>query len=595
MNQIKQKLQDILKNTIKTTYDINLDEINLETPPKKELWDFAFGCFVLSKELHKNPAIIALELKDILLSPNFLKSGLKDISTAGPYLNIKLDYSFYADIFKDYTLENQNIWQNQNIVIDYIWANVWKPLHIGHMCTPNIWQVIINLYKKLWYNVISDSHIGDWGIIFWKLILAYKKWWDEEKLFENAVEYLLELYIKITSESEKDNSLEEQFRQEFKKLSSWNKESVEFWAKFTSESIKAVNISLSRMWIKPDFDIWESFYEGIWLPKLQNYPDLKYSMKDIVKELVEKWIATKNEDGSIWVIFPDEKIPSCMLQKRDGTHGYLASDLAAIKYRIDNWNPKKILYFVDVRQKLHLTQAFEIAKLAWWINIVKSEDDNNKCDLIHAYNWFISLKTGAMSSRKWNIIKLDKLLDESNSRAKKIILEKRNDISWEELEELAEIIWIWAIKYWYLSKSRTSDVVFDWDDAMTFEWNSWPYLQYAYVRALRIIEKSEFSEDDIDNFLINSKFWSSFEVDLFNEIVNYNDILLEVSENLLPHQLCAYLYSLTKSFSSFYNNVQILWEKDEEYKKFKLKLVLEFVKIVRDIFEILAIKLPTKM
>lgn len=632
MNKIKQNLWQILKTTIKNTFNIDINDINLENPPKKEMWDFAFGCFMLSKELKQNPALIAWELQKSIISNSFIKEA----TTAWPYLNIKLSEKFYSDIFNDYNFIHTNIWENKKVVVDYIGANVWKPLHIGHMCTPNQGQTIINLYKKLWYDVISDSHIGDWGIIFWKLITAYKKWWEEERLKENAVDYLLELYVKITREAEENPQVESDFREEFKKLSIWDDESIKIWESFTKESIKAMNILLQRLWVKPDYNIWESFYEGLGLPKMENYPDLKYPMHSIVEELLEKWIATKNEDGSVWVIFSDEsKIPSCMLQKRDGTHGYLASDLAAIKYRITNWNPAKILYFVDVRQSLHLRQAFEIAKLAGWTKVVeslkgkvekvslinldwfnedlssevscientvssnaKSEAEDakliNEVELFHAANGFISLKDGAMSSRKWNIIKLDKLLDEAKSRAKNIILAKRDDLEDLELEELSEMIWIWAIKYSYLSKSRTTDVIFDWDEAMTFDWNSGPYLQYAYVRALRVLEKSWKNLEDIKNTKCGY-FSNNEEISLFKELLSYNDVLIEAHNSIMIHNLTKYIYDLTKTFSSFYNNCHILSEDNEDIVSFRLKLVYMFSETLKDAFEILAIKLPAKM
>ena len=403
MNLIKTKVIKILSDVIQELYNVTLEQINLENPPKKELWDYCFGPFILSKMLGKNPALLSNELKQKLESnPNFL-----EISTAGPYLNLRLSYEFYTDIFLNETQTIPQIWAWKTIVVDYIGANVGKPLHIGHMCTPNQGQVTCNLYKLLGYQVIGDSHIWDWGIIFWKLILAYKMLWDESKLKENAVNHLFDLYVKITAETEKDETLEEQTRAEFKKLSQWDTDSIKLRKEFTSYSISAMQVQLNRLNVKPDFDIGESFYEGIWIPKLGNYPDLQYKMSDIVKELIEKRIATKNEDGSVWVVFDEKlKIPSVMLAKRDGTHGYFASDIAAIKYRVTNWKPSRIIY--------HFKQAFEIVSNAWWLE---------KNNLIFAWNGFIRLKEWAMSTRKWNIIKLDDLLDEAVLRAKNIILE----------------------------------------------------------------------------------------------------------------------------------------------------------------------------
>ncbi len=606
---------ELLQKIIKELYWVELKEIKLETPPKKELWDFAFGCFTLARDLKKAPPIIAWELAEVLNKDDLIEEA----SVAGPYLNLKISKSIFTNNFNEIYKNKekflkQNIWEGKTIVVDYIWANVWKVLHIGHMCTPNQWQVMINLYKKLWYNVISDSHIWDWGIIFGKLIAAYKLWWDETKLKEDAVEYLHELYIKITTESEKDENLEQVSRDEFKKLSEGDKESQELWKKMTKSSIEAMNVQLARLNIKPDYNIGESFYEWLWLAKMEDYPDLKWDMKSIVKELVEKGIATKNDDKSVWVKFDEDlKIPSCILQKRDWTHGYLASDLAAIKYRMDNWNPEKIVYFVDIRQQLHLRQAFEIAKKAWWLTSPQLSPQGEgvaTTELFHAYNWFISLKDWAMSSRKWRIIKLDALLDEAEARAEKIILEKRDDITWEELKKLSKTIWIWAIKYWYLKKSRETDVIFDWDEFVSFEWNSGPYIQYAYVRARRILENwvNEYLFENPNDFLdrkdinikeiFNNDDWSfenAEEINLLQILNTYSEVKLKTAETNSPHILAKFTYELTKAFNSLYNNVHILNEKDEGKKIIRLKLVDLFSIVLKDSFKILGIDMPEKM
>lgn len=593
MNILEQKIKEEFKDIFTKLYDLDLslDEIVLEVPPKKELGDFCLASFGVSKLLKKSPIQIWQEIIDFVTNKLDKNQIFTDLKLAWPYLNFKIDKSFISKIFIENSnsilsiSDKSNLWKT--IVIDYIGTNVWKPLHIWHMCTPNQWQVIINAYRKLWYNVIWDSHIWDWWIIFGKLIRAYKLWWNDQKLKENTIDYLLELYVKATEEAENHSHLDEEFRNEFKLLSEWNPESIELWQKFTRYSIDAMQVELDRLHIKPNYDIWESFYEWLWLPKMWDYPDLTYNMKDIVGELVEKWIATKNEDWSVWVVFSDElKIPSCILQKRDWTHWYLASDLAAIKYRMQNWNPEKILYFVDVRQQLHLKQAFTIADLAGWL-----DKNNSKAELFHAYNWFISLKDWAMSTRKWRIIKLDKLLDEAEERAKNIILEKRQDLSEVELKELSKIIWIWAIKYWYLSKNRTTDVIFDWDEFMTFEGNSWPYVQYAYVRARQILEKSWISD-----FTSNeSSFDYDEEIDLVSYLFSYENILLETALTCNPHILCNYSYNLTKKFNSFYNKVHIISEEDNIKKTLKLNLVSKFSEVLKESFEIIWIDMPERM
>ncbi|MDD3302044.1 MAG: arginine--tRNA ligase [Candidatus Gracilibacteria bacterium] len=595
MDNLKTLIKSKLAQVINEIYGIDIkdDELFLETPPKKELGDYAFPCFGLSKLLKKGPAQIGQEIIDFVNKNKDRFDVFSSLEIAGPYLNLKINKLEIISLINDYNInkftENH---RDDTIIVDYIGANVGKPLHIGHMCTPNQGQAMINVYKRLGFNVISDSHIGDWGIIFGKLILAYKMWGDEEKLKENAVEHLFELYVKVTTESESNNSLEDDFRKQFKLLSEGNTESIELWRKFTRYSIDAMNILLGKLNIKPDYNIGESFYEGLGLPKMENYPDLNYSMKMIVEELVTKGIATKNEDNSVGVVFPEyTKLPSCVLQKRDGTHGYLASDLACVKYRVENWNPWNIIYFVDVRQQLHLKQVFEIANMAGWID---------KKKLIHAYNGFISLKDGAMSTRKGRIIKLDTLLDEAESRAKKIILEKRQDFTEEELNEISKVVGIGAIKYGYLKKSRETDVIFDWDEFMTFEGNSGPYIQYAYVRAKRILEKSQDFEykQILENYEEVKDKVKEESLNLIKLLVSYttkDGILVETAEKNMPHILANYCYELTKAFNAFYNNVEVLGEENIKIKKLALSLTNHFAETIKQAFDILGIDMPEKM
>ncbi len=619
------KLVSYLREAIWKYFSFEIDDITLSEPPKKNLGDYAFGCFVLAKNLQKNPALIAQELAQYIVSDNDHNTLIKSVSAEGPYLNIFMASAWVLEDFVTQEPHTPSDKIDETVIIDYIWANVWKPLHIGHMCTPNIGQSLINTYKKLWYNVISDSHIGDWGIIFGKLIWAWKnspmyitklldwqelwyyqlKYGDnnnwkaafaednlikvlEEELEKKWADFLMKLYqttFDVTHNSEYPD-MENEVREEFKKLSKWNKDSIELWSKFTECSISTMGQSLIRLNVDPQYHIGESFYEWIWLPKMWDYPDLKHSMHSIVEELITLWIATKNDDGSVGVEFEESlKMPSCILQKRDGTHGYLASDLATIKYRIENWNPEKIVYSVDVRQQLHLRQAFEIAHAAGWTK----KSDGNKVELIHAHNGFISLKEWAMSTRSGKIVRLDVLLDEAEKRAGDIILEKRSDIQGEELDILAETIGIGAIKYWYLKKTRETDVVFDWDEFMTFEWNSGPYIQYAYVRAHKIV-----LDQDITTSL-NSVELSPECTAMIQEIWKYHDILKKTIITHHPHLLCQYGYSLARVFNSLYNSESILSEEDSDYKNAKLYIVSRFMETLEDVFWVLWIDLPTKM
>ena len=579
---MKNKIANIIANISKI--DENIIKEKIETPPEKKMWDFSFPTFFLAKELKKNPTVITWELLKKIQKGN--KWVFSKIEQVWPYINFFIADEYYSNLFKqvlEEKIEDKNN-KDKTIFIDYIWTNVWKPLHIGHMCTPNLGQSIINSYKKLGYNVISDSHIWDWGIIFWKLIVAYKNFWNEQKLKENAVEHLFELYVKASELEEKEPSWKEKYQDAFAKLSNWDEEYITYWQSFTKESIKSAQKQLDRLNVKADYNVWESFYEWLNLSKLEDYPDLIWSMKDIVKELLEKLIAKKNEDNSVWVIFPENlNIPSTILQKRNWTTGYLASDLAAIKYRIYNRKPERIIYFVDVRQSLHLKQVFTISNIAWWTKWT---------ELIHASNGSIKLEDGAMSTRKWKIIKLEYLLDKAKTKAKKIILEKRPDIQEKELENLSETIWIWAIKYEYLRKNRELNITFKWDEFMTFEWNSSPYIMYTYTRWKSILEKSWI---DITKKINILTFEQAEEFELIKKLWEYKQVITKTVKEIHPHILANYVYDLTRLFNSFYANVDVLWEKDKDRKLSKLALIEKTTDTIKNWFDILWIKLPTKM
>ncbi|NDK09517.1 arginine--tRNA ligase [Candidatus Gracilibacteria bacterium] len=583
------ELQKYFTSLIDRELNITLHDITFDTPPKKNMGDLTFSCFTLAKELKKSPIDISNLLSEAINNDENKFQDIEKVSATGPYLNIYFNEESIALSFEKF-IQNNSLYgevsknKNTHIYIDYIGANVGKPLHIGHMCTPNQGQVFINLFNKLGYTVISDSHIGDWGIIFGKLIVAFEKYGDEVALKEDAVEHLFQLYVKISNDSETDASLDQQFRDAFKKLSQGDTKMVDNWTRFTKFSIQKMDELLARFGVFPQYDIGESFYEGLGLPKMQDYPDLITPMHEIVRELISMNIATKNEDGSVGIVFPDElKLPSCILQKRDGTHGYLASDLASIKYRMQNWNPSKIIYFVDVRQQLHFKQAFAISRLAGWLK--------EETEITHAHNGFVSLKDGAMSTRKGKIIKLEKLLDEGESKAKEIILQKRDDISEEKITELQKIISLGAIKYGYLKKSREIDVIFDWDEFMTFDGNSGPYIQYAYVRGKKVLEKSK-----IVGVSQNLVYSESEEKDLIKKILDYPSIVLKSAETYHAHIICIYLFELTKLFSSFYANVQVIDDSlESSVKNSRLVLVSQFLKIIEEGFEILAIPLPDEM
>lgn len=577
-----QNIQSFITNTIKSLYGVDFSP-EISPAPKSELGEYCIGVFQLAKPVGKAPNMIAEELtNELAKNTEFFIST----NSIGGYVNFFLTDSVWVSLFSELNQSGKNPTNQQTIIVDYIGANIGKPLHIGHLCTPSIGQAIINIYRYLGYNVIGDTHVGDWGL-FGKLIAAHKLLGRANGLEEKWVEYLLELYIQITEKCEQDPDVEEYCRNEFKKLSEWDEENMKLWGEFTSTSLKAMNAILALIHVVPDYDIGESFYENLPLPKIGNQPALQYTMNDIIEELLEKKIATKNEDGSVAVVFPEEtKLPSTVIQKKNGTNLYITADICAIKYRLTNgWNPAKIIYSVDLRQQLHFKQCFEICRMAGWVDGV---------ELFHAGNGHISLPDGAMSTRKWNIIRLEDLVSEGFIRTKKILEEKWRILSDDDIREIT----VGAIKYSYLMQDRERNVVFDWSKALSFEGNSGPYIQYAYVRASKLIQDVKWKIQNFDT--INLESWilnlSSFDKSLIQALRRMETVVQETAEKYKPHILALYCYDLAVAFNSFYvHTPKILEESDENLKQFRLALCEQFVNQIRTGFELLGMKMPSEM
>ncbi|NRH21145.1 arginine--tRNA ligase [Candidatus Gracilibacteria bacterium] len=604
-----QHLTTIISSHISNLYgDISFSPA-LSAPPKPEHGEYCFGVFTLAKPLGKSPNIIAEEIANELRKDT---ANFTQINTIGGYVNLSCTAGIWLDILN--TISHPEMvkpGRGKTVIVDYIGANAGKPLHIGHLCTPSVGQAICNIYNHLGYKVIGDSHFGDWGGIFGKLIWSFKNdgiaafstesdkvSYREEFLRNLSISNILELYQSfhlpiLGAEDEvikKQEERESGAREEFKKLSKGDPENVELWKQFTAISISEIEKKLDLLNVHANYNIGESFYEGLNLPRPNNedYPDLQWNMKDIVAELIKNKVATQNEDGSVGVVFSEEsKLPSCILQKKDGTGLYLTSDLAAIKYRLTNgWNPSKIIYSVDVRQQLHLRQAFAIAKMAW-------PELTEGVEFFHAFNGFIKLKEGAMSTRNGTLIFLEKLIEEGEERTTAVLEEKGrtgdNKLSPEDIQAIT----VGAIKYSYLSQDREKDVTFDWDKALSFEGNSGPYIQYACVRAGKVAKTENIKPKNID---IQNIELSLYDTALIRTLSEMEMKIQDTASKYKPHTLALYCYDLAVCFNSFYvHTPKILEEGDENLKYLRLELCRLTSEKITLGFSLLGIKMPSEM
>jgi arginyl-tRNA synthetase len=571
---LTKSLSDFLSQSSK---EGSADIFQITLPPERKFGDICINIFPAVKATKTPPPQLAEELLNFMKSENYVTDG----NIQGGFVNLFVTNKFYMEELSTWSLPSFEK-KNETIIVDYNQPNIGKPLHIGHLCTPLFGQATINLLRTMWFEVIGDMHQGDWGGIFGKLITGWKYFGDEDAFEKDPVNHLLQIYIAITAKIEKEENVDQECRDAFKLLSEGDEDSVKLWQRFTDKSLAGVRNVMSEFGVHPDMWIGESFYEWLPLPKLGNWPDLTpdNTMSSVVDELIEKWIATKNDDQSVGVVFEKEtKIPSCILQKKDGTHGYLASDLAAVKYRIKNWNPARILYFVDNRQALHFRQVFATAKKAW--------KETSSTELTHAANGFVALPDGAMSTRHGRVIFLHDLIDESFDRVKKILLEREHTLADDDIKSVA----LGAIIYSFLCQDRERDWIFEWDKVLAFEGSSGPYLQYTYVRWKKVLS------DVPERWTLNIEHWTLtvFDRDLIMDILSFNEVLIATWTSYKFHLIVAHITTMARHLNALYVNTPKMKDTPEAERATRAHIVHACLEIIEYTTKILGIPLPSEM
>lgn len=562
--------EEIAKEIQKAT-SLEKEELKtyIEIPKDSSMGDYAFPCFKLAKELRKAPPAIATEIKEKL---EIDEKVISKIEIVGGYINFYINNTtFIEEVLKEYDEKkeqygNTNIGEGKNIVIDYSAPNIAKPFHIGHLRSTVIGGALYNIYKFLNYHVIGVNHLGDYGTQFGKLIEGYKLWGEEYKIEENPIDELTKIYVRINELCKEDEKVLENCRNNFKKLEDKDPYCVEIWNRFRSLSLKEFQKVYDMLGSK--FDSWngEAFYSD--------------KMQEIVETLEKTGKLVESEGARVIEL---EDMAPCIIEKTNGSTTYATRDLAAILYRIRNYDFDKALYVTSYEQVLHFKQVFEVAKLL-------GIDEKYAKGLEHVPFGMVRLKTGKMSTREGNIVKLEDLLNEAIARAAKVIEEKNPDL--ENKEEVAKKVGLGAVIFNDLSNGRIKDEIFDWDSMLNFQGETGPYIQYIYVRTKSVLEKAGYVPE-----------YKNIQVEVLTDeastavvktIANFANTLEQVVEKNEPSILSRYLIDLSQSFSSFYNANKIIGE-EQEKQDARLYLTYAVGNVLQTGARLLGIEMPDRM
>ncbi|MEW5109217.1 arginine--tRNA ligase [Morganella morganii] len=441
------------------------------------------------------------------------------------------------------------------IGIDYSAPNVAKQMHVGHLRSTIIGDAAARTQEYLGHKVIRCNHVGDWGTQFGMLI-AYLEKMQNEDAGDMALADLEAFYREAKKHYDEDEVFAERARGYVVKLQGGDEYCRTMWRKLVDitmqqnqETYNRLNVTLTE-----DDVMGESLYNDM--------------LPGIVSDLLNRRIAEESE-GAI-VVYLDEfknkegEPMGVIIRKKDGGYLYTTTDIACAKYRHDVLHADRVLYYIDSRQHQHLMQAWTIVRKAGYIPESMTLEH-------HMFGMMLGKDGKPFKTRAGGTIRLSDLLDEAVERAEKLIREKNSDMPEDELKQLAEVVGIGAVKYADLSKSRTTDYIFDWDNMLAFEGNTAPYMQYAYTRVASVFKRADIDADSLTQPIILT---DDRERQLAARLLQFEETITAVAREGLPHMMCSYLYDLAGLFSGFYEHCPILAAESEELRQSRLKLAL---------------------
>ncbi len=532
-------------------------DLLIEIPPQKELGDYAFPCYVLSKTLRKSPNIIASE---IALNPELEEPWIFKIQAVGPYLNFFLDRGDVARTVLTAILDrglrfgDSDEGRDKTILVEFSSPNIAKPFHVGHAFTTVLGHSLSRIYKKLGYNVVRMNHLGDYGTQFGKLITAYRLWGDDQALLASPIDELLRIYVKFHEAEKEDPGLSDLARENFRKLEEGAPEEKALWEKFREMSLKEFAAVYEKMGVSFDNYNGESFYSD--------------RIPQVVELLNEKGLLVESEGARV-VMLDEYGLPPCIIIKSDGTTIYASRDIASVMYRHETYGFYKNIYVVGLPQALHFKQVFAVLDKA---------GQPYAQDCVHVGFGLVKFKNMKFSTREGNIVVLDELLNESIAKTREIIksnaLIRETGMDDKHIDEIACKVGIGAVIYTYLRAGRERDIIFSWEEMLDFEGDSAPYLIYTYARTRSILRKADERGmlSEIRSAADYSLLTSDDETAVVKLIAEIPDAVARAASTNEPFMVARLAAQMARAFNRFYNNSSILSGTDIRLRAARLAL-----------------------
>ncbi len=565
IEEIKQEIKTKLITYYKEKYDILLNVV-VEEPKKAEMGDISVPMFVMVKTLKKPmPEVVS---EGVLAIESF-GLPLESVNPTGPFINIFVDKKKVSNrVLNEVYTEKENyglshIGDGKNVTLDYSSPNIAKSFSIGHLRSTMIGNSLKLILNKCGYNTYAINYLGDWGTQFGKMIVAYKNWGDLETIKADPIKELNKLYVRFHKEAEADPSLEDKAREAFRQMELNNPEYLDLWKWIREESLKESQQIYDLLDVTFDSYNGEAFYND--------------KMDSIVDELEQKNLL--KEDQGAKIVDLGDDMPPALIKRSDGGSLYITRDLAAVFYRKKEYKFDDVLYVVGNEQKLHFEQLKRL--------VTKMGYDFS--DNIHHVGFGLYLTNGKKAStRKGNVVLLYDVLTDAINLAMQQVEAKNPNI--KNKEEIAKNVGLAAVVFADLKNYRGLDIEFNIENAVKFEGQTGPYLQYTGVRIASILKGKEFDPSNLNDEL----FLKTHYFELVKLVSEFKTAIEGAAKEYAPSIVAKYLLNLASSFNKFYSLEKINVE-DEKTRNTNFLLAYSVRTVLNEGLRLLGIKYLEEM
>ncbi len=534
LDKAKKEIIAALVAALPPEVSVTVDE--LVRPPQKDMGDLSYPCFGLAKTLKGNPAALAKDLAD-KLAPSGL---VGEIRAVGPYVNFFFHRAAFATSVLEDVLGRAGEYgdapkRNGRVLIEYGSPNTHKEIHVGHLRNFSLGLSVVNLTRAAGLDVVPVSYIGDIGAHVAKCLWAFKKFHADDTPPAERGKFLGQIYAEATRKVEENEAYKEEIAEVQRKLEARDPDWDALWNETRQWSIDELNGIFNEL--------------GCFFERMYFESEVEGPGKELVRELVGRGIAKEGERGALIVDLENEGLGIFLVLKSDGSALYSTKELALAVTKFEDYTAiDTSVHVVDTRQSLYFRQFFATLKRMGFDK-----------EMHHLAYEFVTLKEGAMSSRKGNIVTYEDFRDQMKEMAKTETRNRRADWSDEKVDETAWAVAEGAMKFGMLKQDTERPIVFDMQDALSFDGFTGPYIQYAHARLSSILAKAEGETVSVCRASEDPA-----EFALLRVVADFPEVVLRAAEARKPSLLAQYLFDLAQEASAFYRDVHVLSAEGED-------------------------------